>query len=183
MSGRTGSAGGAHVLGSGGSRPQQGFTYIGILFVVAFLGVGLAVIGQLWSFAARRADEEQLLYVGDSYRNAIASYHRARGLFPQSLDDLVADKAGSPPARHLRKLYPDPVTRRTDWRLIAGADGGIVGVASSSMATPIRVANFGVEDQAFKDAKCYCDWEFVYTPPAQRFRLRSRTNAGAPLQR
>jgi hypothetical protein len=49
------------------------------------------------------------------------------------------------------------------------------------MAKPIKAANFEVEDQAFKDANCYCDWEFVYAPPAQRFR--TRTNSAAPLKR
>ena len=168
---------------AGRSGRSAGFTYIGILFVVAFLGMGLAAIGQLWSFGARRADEDQLLWVGHGYRQAIGSYYRARGQFPQSLDDLVADKASSPPARYLRKLYADPITRSAEWRLITGAEGGIVGVASPSMAKPIKVAKFDVDDKLFEDAQCYCDWEFVYTPPAQRFRLRSGNNSAVPLKR
>ena len=150
---------------------QSGFTYLGILFVVAFIGVGLGVIGQLWSISARRSDEQQLLFVGDAYRRAIASYYQHGGRFPQTLDELVLDTRVTPPMHHLRKLYVDPVGYGTEWRVVAGADGGIAGVASQSMVKPLKVANFQREYKAFEDAECYCQWEFTYSAPA-RFRQR-----------
>jgi hypothetical protein len=61
------------------------------------------------------------------------------------------------------------MTGLADWTLIRGADGGIMGVASSSTATPLKVQGFTLLDTAFTDAVCYCDWQFVYTPP-RRFR-------------
>jgi type II secretory pathway pseudopilin PulG len=158
---------------------QHGFTYLGILFAVAFIGVALGVAGQVWSISARRAAESELLFVGDSYRRAIASYYRS-GLsrqYPQSLDELLLDKRSSPPRRHLRKLYSDPVTRRNDWTILTLADGAIIGVASSSMLTPMKTRNFGPEDGAFDDAKCYCEWQFVFFPllaPLERSASEAR---------
>jgi type II secretory pathway pseudopilin PulG len=145
---------------------QNGFTYLGVLFAVAFIGAALGVAGQVWSIASRRAAESDLLFVGDSYRRAIASYYRS-GLarqYPQSLDELLLDTRVSPPHRHLRKLYADPITRRNDWTILALADGAIIGVASSSMLTPMKTRNFGPEDGAFEDAQCYCEWQFTFLP-------------------
>jgi type II secretory pathway pseudopilin PulG len=152
---------------------EHGFTYLGILFVVAFIGVGLSVVGQLWSLSARRADEQQLLYVGDAYRRAIGSYFQHGGRFPQTLDELVLDTRVTPPLHHLRKLYPDPVGHGSEWRVIAGIDGGIAGVASQSMQKPLKAAHFQRLYEAFEKAECYCEWEFTYKPPA-RYRLRTR---------
>jgi type II secretory pathway pseudopilin PulG len=150
-----------------------GFTYIGILLAVAFIGTGLAVVGQLWSVTARRADEQELLYVGDSFRRAIASYYRAGPArqYPQSLDELLLDTRGPVPLRHLRKMYLDPITRQRDWEVVTLADGAIIGVASPSQGTPLKRANFEPQDAAFEGAECYCDWQFLFLPqrsPLQR---------------
>ena len=53
-------------------RPRHaGFTYVGLLIAVAVLGVGLAAVGQVWSTAAAREKERELLFVGNQYRAAI----------------------------------------------------------------------------------------------------------------
>ena len=107
---------------------ELGFTYLGILFVVAFIGVGLGVIGQLWSISARRADEQQLLFVGDAYRRAIGSYYQHGGRFPQTLDELVLDTRVTPPMHHLRKLYVDPSA------MVASGDSSRVATAESPVS-------------------------------------------------
>ena len=62
----------------------------------------------------------------------------------------------------MRKVYRDPITGKDDWTLIRTNDGGIIGVASSSIATPIKKRNFDIDDDLFEDKECYCDWQFVY---------------------
>src|SRR5262245_36530790 len=49
-----------------GPSPElgTGFTYLTILFVVAFMGIGLALTGEVWHTAALREKEAQLLYAG-----------------------------------------------------------------------------------------------------------------------
>ena len=58
---------------------QKGFTYLTILFVVAIMGAGLALTGQVWHTAAMRDKESELLYVGNQYRKAIERYLMASG--------------------------------------------------------------------------------------------------------
>jgi type II secretory pathway pseudopilin PulG len=148
-------------------RSQRGFTYIAILLAVAFLGIGLAAIGSVWATTAQREREAQLLFIGDAYRHAIASYYRAGQRYPQELSELIEDTRSGVVRRHLRRIYADPMTGQADWELIRNPDGGIAGVVSTSIAVPIKRANFANEDSSFVDSQCYCDWRFQYTPPAR----------------
>jgi hypothetical protein len=71
--------------------------------------------------------------------------------------------------RYLRRIYLDPMTNSTDWKLVLAPEGGIKGVYSGSGITPIKRANFPIIDISFADTDCYCAWQFVYEP---RFRRR-----------
>lgn len=150
------------------SRRPEGFAYAGLLFAIVMLGMVLATVGTTWSFSSRRDREAQLLWTGDQYRGAIASYflHGPSGVrqYPQSLEDLLEDHRGPVLKRHLRRLYVDPVTGKADWQLERLADGAIIGVRSASLERPIKQAGFQPEKQDFEAAECYCDWLFSYRP-------------------
>jgi type II secretory pathway pseudopilin PulG len=144
---------------------QRGFTYVGLLVAVAILGIMLAGAGSLWSFAARREKEAELLFIGHQFRNAIARYYAAGGFrYPRELQDLLDDDRSAVPRHFVRRIYRDPMTGEADWQVIRAADGGVMGIASSSKAKPIKQANFDLFDAGFKDKDCYCDWEFLYDP-------------------
>jgi type II secretory pathway pseudopilin PulG len=155
-----------------------GFTYIGLLVSIVIVGAALAAVGQVWSTQAQREREVELLYRGDVIRAAIANYVYGRGgsgLYPRALEDLVQDQRGTQVTRYLRRVYEDPMTGMADWTLIRGLDGGIMGVASSSKGAPLKRQGFNTADESFKDATCYCDWQFVYTP-----RVRVTPRASKP---
>jgi type II secretory pathway pseudopilin PulG len=142
---------------------QGGFTYIGLLALIVVIGLMLTMVGHVWSTTAQRDRESELLYSGDAYRSAIASYFASGHRYPTALQDLVLDERYPEPKHHLRKLYPDPMTGRADWSLVMTPGGqGIMGVVSSSQAKPIKVDGFEAVDDAFKDSDCYCSWQFVY---------------------
>ena len=151
---------------------QTGFTYLGLLFAIAILGITLATVGVVWSTEIRRDKEAELLWVGNQYRAAIGQYYATGGQYPAQLADLLEDTRFPQTRRYLRKLFADPMTGKVDWQLIDLMGTGIMGVASSSQGKPIKVAGFAGRDASFKDAVCYCDWKFVYTgryfraPPA-----------------
>lgn len=147
-------------------RSERGFTFIGLLVAVAVMGLLLTLVARVWSTAERRERETQLLWVGSQYRLAIASYYNHGNRFPETLDELLTDNRFPVPLRHLRQLYPDPMTGKPDWTLImTPADGQrIMGVASSSNAVPIKRKNFDSDDAAFEDLDCYCLWQFMVKP-------------------
>ena len=155
------------------SGRQGGFAFLFTLLLVALLGLGLVLVSDLDSTLARRERELALLQIGHEFRQALARYASGRpgvagGAYPLRLDDLVLDPRGLKPARHLRRLYLDPMTGRADWGLIR-AGGRIVGVYSRSVAQPMRQDGFDVDDANFKGASRYRDWVFLH--PAGRSLL------------
>ena len=148
---------------------EQGFTYLAVLLAVAVMTIGLGAAATVWSQSSQRDREADLLFVGDQYRQAIASYYeRSPGgakRYPQKLDDLLEDKRWPVVMRHLRRLYKDPITGGDLVPVEAPGDAGIMGVASASEAEPLKAGGFRPRDEAFERAKSYADWKFTYSPP------------------
>jgi len=147
---------------------ERGFTYLGVMIIVMVMGMGLAAFGTIYSQTAQRDKEAELLFVGEQFREAIKSYYlKGPGgqAYPKKLEDLVEDKRFPMPMRHLRRIYPDPITASTDWGLVEAPGGGIMGVYSKSEAKPIKQSNFSARQAGFEDAASYTKWTFVHSPP------------------
>ena len=148
-----------------GSDRQRGYTYIGLLVSVVILGLMLTIVARVWSTTEQREREAQLLWIGHAYRMAISSYFSMGHQYPLTLELLLTDDRFPVPKHHLRQLYADPMTGKADWTLITNPSSpGIMGVASSSKATPIKRKGFEPVDEVFADTDCYCAWQFVYVP-------------------
>jgi type II secretory pathway pseudopilin PulG len=153
---------------------ERGFTYLAMLLAVAVVGIGLAAAGTLWSTAAKREREQELLFAGDQFRRAIRLYFRNSpnqstpgAAYPKALKDLLEDTRRGDTKRHLRKLYADPLTGKPEWGLVTvkAPDGErIMGVYSLSDATPFKTSGFRDENRAFEGAKQFSDWKFFYEP-------------------
>jgi type II secretory pathway pseudopilin PulG len=152
---------------SAGSR-QQGFTLAGAMLLVAALGAGMAAYGEFASHAAQREKEQQLLFVGNQFRQAIAAYYEgtpgAVKRFPRKLDELLQDQRHPTVRRHLRRLYADPITGKRDWGLVQAPEGGIMGVYSLSPAQTIKTGAFALRDRSLEGASRYADWQFTHQP-------------------
>ena len=145
-------------------KKQKGFTLMGAMIMVAAMGAGLAVYGQMASHAAQREKEAELLFRGNQYRQAIQSYYKKDQKYPRALAELLEDRRYPNPAHHLRKLHADPITGRPEWGLMEAPGGGIMGVYSKSEEAPIKTRGFTLANKTFADAKRYADWQFFYTP-------------------
>jgi type II secretory pathway pseudopilin PulG len=174
-------SGNGRALGAGLPVRQQGFTYLSALLLIVMMGTALAAVGQVWSTVGKRERELQLIWVGTQYAQALRSYYRSGtgvSQYPDSLDELLEDHRFPSIQRHLRRLYPDPMTGSADWGLSKSIDGRITGVYSQSAETPLKTANFPPQWQEFEDMTSYADWRFV----AEKAFLESSSNrpAGAP---
>lgn len=145
---------------------QAGFTLVGALILCAFMGAGALAYGELASHAAQREKEQELLFIGNQFRQAIGAYYeRAPGTvkrFPKKLEDLLEDKRHLVPQRYLRRMYADPITGKREWGLMQAPDGGIMGVYSLSDAQPIKRAGFAARDSILAAIGRYSDWHFSY---------------------
>ena len=146
-------------------KKPLGFTFIGLMIIIAISGILLAAVGTVWQQDVQREREKDLLYYGDVYRRAITQYYQQspNGLkqFPKKLDDLVTDRRFPNPRHHIRVLYPNPITKDGSWQLIRVA-GRIKGVTTNSDKSPIKVSGFPEVYAAFEQAETYADWQFVH---------------------
>ncbi|MGV2293558.1 type II secretion system protein [Trinickia sp. YCB016] len=160
---------------------ERGIAYMGVLVMIAVLGFGIMEAASVWSTTLRRQQEAELLFVGGQYRDAIAHYYQSAegSRYPESLDALVEDKRVPYTLRHLRRLYPDPLTGKTDWELVKSPEGGIMGVYSKAPGKPLKQGGFATENAEFADKSSYQDWRFVYVPQDPNANSSSTTSAPA----
>lgn len=146
------------------NRHQSGFTYILVLIALVVVGILVEVAVIPESQRIQRQREQELLFRGLAYREAIRSYYEADRLsaqYPRRLEDLLLDNRVAH-RRHIRKLYKDPVTGG-DWQLIRNGQGGITGVVSAGRGVPLKQAGFPPGLESFEQAKHYSDWVFEYS--------------------
>jgi type II secretory pathway pseudopilin PulG len=161
---------------------QDGFTYLALLFAVAIMGAVLGATAVVWYTQVQRDKEQDLLFVGHAYRQAIAEYYEKTPgnakQYPKKLEDLLEDKRQARLTRYLRKLYRDPVTGSKEWGIVAGPGETIAGVYSLSTKAPIKTANFDDADKDFSGAASYADWKFLPAQPTPT--APTPTPAGQP---
>lgn len=148
---------------------QSGAVLLIVMLFVLVSTLAASTLVQSYQTQTRREKEEQLLFVGDQYRRAIASYYGvvppggARSL-PQSIENLLNDQRFPTPMQHLRQAYPDPMTGKADWVLVR-AGTGIAGVHSRSTLEPFKQSGFELRYRVFEGKKSYEDWVFVVATP------------------
>ena len=150
---------------------QEGFTYVGLLLLLALASTALAGAGTLWSIESRRDKEAELLFIGAQFADAITSFreHAPAGQmerFPRRLEELLDDKRWPSTRRHLRQVFVDPMTGSRDWGLVRGPGGEIMGVHSLAGGAPLKKGNFPGQWVTFAQARSYRDWRFVYSGSA-----------------
>lgn len=189
---------------STGRNRSLGFTYIGVLLLIAFMGVALGLVGEVWRTVQIREAERDLRFIGNEFRRAIGRYYESTPgpvkQFPQSLGNLLNDDRYPGTRRYLRRLYRDPISNSHHWGLVKTPEGGIAGIYSLSEEEPIglfapgsagaevaNVVGVGTTSPTKKDADAkkpqYSDWKFVYTPSSAQTATPPATGTTTPTNR
>lgn len=93
-------------------RRQNGYTLLILLFAVSIVSIGLIVAVPVWQTQIQREKEEELIFRGNQYVEAVRLYQQKKpGVFPSTLEELVEEKC-------LRRLYKDPMTSHGEWNVI-----------------------------------------------------------------
>lgn len=148
------------------ARRLRGVVLLTVLLFVFLTALAASSMVQMVQTQTHREREEELLFVGDQYRRAIAAYYNTipvgtvRSL-PASLDALLSDQRFATPVQHLRRLYADPLTGRPEWGLVQEG-GGIVGVYSLSELSPMKRQGFAPVYRHFEGKDSYADWKFIH---------------------
>jgi type II secretory pathway pseudopilin PulG len=125
--------------------PSPGYSLIVLLFAVALLVIGLMVAVPVWQTQVRRAMEEELIFRGNQYVEAIRIFQTKKpGSFPKNLDELLEEKC-------LRKMFKDPMTKHGEWNIILPYRGISSNQESrSSGFTPQQVQSMGQGQESFQ---------------------------------
>jgi type II secretory pathway pseudopilin PulG len=112
-------------------RPA-GYTFIILLVMMTILAIGLLVAVPLWETEIRREWEEELIFRGLQYVEAIRLFQAKRpGTFPKTIEELVK-------GRFLRRAYRDPMMADGRWDIVL-----MPGTASSSLVAAARGGSEG----------------------------------------
>jgi type II secretory pathway pseudopilin PulG len=154
---------------------KKGYLVIMLMLAVFAISIGLLVAVPVWQTQVRREQEEELIFRGNQYVEAVRLYlFKYPGRYPTSLRELLEKKC-------IRKLYKDPMTASGEWNVILNpgtvaspSSAGsaeqeillvpekllpsvkqpvILGVASSSRKQSLRIYN---------NQETYDKWLFYY---------------------
>jgi type II secretory pathway pseudopilin PulG len=152
---------------------EKGYTLIILLFALFVMSIGLLVAVPVWETQIQREKEEELIFRGKQYVEAIRLFQTKNpGSFPKTFDELVEEKC-------IRKLYTDPMTEDGEWNIILPYSGisakkgvsvqkvlvaplsvlpsiqnpQIIGVVSSSTRASIKI---------YLEQETYDRWLFFY---------------------
>jgi type II secretory pathway pseudopilin PulG len=104
-------------------KEEDGALLLILMVGVAVMSIGVGVAAQAWSTIWRRDSEEELIFRGGQYVDAILAYRKEHGgQFPTDLTELM--KLGPRQLRYIRKLYRDPINPTGQWGLLYLVPGG-----------------------------------------------------------
>ncbi len=93
------------------SIPANGYTLAGALVLIAIMSIFMAISLPLWTRVKQRENEEELIFRGKEYAEAIARYHAKFNSYPPDMETLEKLK-------FVRKLYKDPMTASGKWKVL-----------------------------------------------------------------
>ena len=91
---------------------RAGYTMVTLLVFLTILVIGLLVAVPVWQTQIQRENEEELIFRGHQYVEAIRLFEKkSPGTFPKDIEDLVKKRC-------LRRHFRDPMTKDGKWYLI-----------------------------------------------------------------
>ncbi len=100
-------------------RPDRGYVMIMLMLIVSILAIGLLVALPVWETQLRREKEEELIFRGNQYVEAVRLFQlKNPGRFPATLEELDEE-------RFIRKLFRDPMSPTGEWNVVLFVGGAV----------------------------------------------------------
>jgi len=114
-------------------KPESGFALLMVFLMGAIIGITLYIEMPRVAFESQRSREQLLIDRGLQYQRAIQLFYRKYKAYPQSMDDLETTRN----IRFLRRRYVDPMTGKSEWRIIHVGPGGVLTDSLIKPANPL----------------------------------------------
>ncbi|MCP2604564.1 hypothetical protein NLC29_00210 [Candidatus Aminicenantes bacterium AH-873-B07] len=91
---------------------NKGYALIALMILISVMCIFLMTAVPVWQTIIQREKEEELIFRGKQYVEAIRIYQSKHpGAFPRNLEELYKERC-------IRKLYRDPMTEHGKWYVI-----------------------------------------------------------------
>lgn len=97
----------------GDRAAEAGYNMVMLVVAITLLSIIVATVLPLASTEIRREKEEELIFRGFQYAEAIRIFHQKNSRYPVKLEELLEVKP-----RVIRQLWKDPMTKDGKWGLI-----------------------------------------------------------------
>jgi type II secretory pathway pseudopilin PulG len=94
-------------------RPEGGYTLVALVIIFAVMTILLAAVLPSWTTMLQREKEEELVFRGLQYAEAIRVFQVRFGRYPVRLEELIEVRP-----RSIRQLWADPMTDGGQWGLV-----------------------------------------------------------------
>ncbi|HVS04158.1 MAG TPA: type II secretion system protein [Thermoanaerobaculia bacterium] len=110
--------------GARGDGGEAGYNLVILMVLITLLNIAVAMAMPLWSTAMRRDREEELIFRGLQYAEAIRVFEQRQGRLPVRLEELLEVEP-----RSIRRLWEDPITGSRRWGVLfaSGPQGDLPG--------------------------------------------------------
>jgi hypothetical protein len=122
------------------ATPESGFAMLLVFLMAAFIAISLYMQIPRVAFQAQRQKEQLLIERGEQYKRAIQVFVRTNGRYPGKIEDLENFNN----RRFLRHRFVDPMTGKTEWRLIH-INGGVF---TDSIVNKLKAGQQGQQNGA-----------------------------------
>ncbi len=95
-----------------------GYTLAGLMIVLIVLEIAIAIAVPLWSGAAKRDREEELIFRGLQYAEAVRVFQQLEGRLPAGLKELAEHEP-----RVLRQAWTNPIKYEDGWLPVLQPEG------------------------------------------------------------
>ncbi len=92
---------------------EEGYNLVVLLVLVTVMNVALALALPSWTHHAKREKEQELIFRGLQYAEAVRVFQARHGRFPNTLEELVEVEP-----RSIRQLFEDPMSENGKWGLL-----------------------------------------------------------------
>ncbi len=146
-------------------KKTSGYTILLLMFMVFVMSIGLMIAVPVWQTQIQREKEEELIFRGKQYVEAIRLFQRKNpGAFPKDFEELIEEKC-------LRKLFEDPMSADGKWNLILLTQGPTSQRSRQSRRTSRRSQPRGQASPARRQMSAFSVQTVLIAPTAALSRI------------
>ena len=120
---------------------EAGYNLVVLAVLITVMNIAVAAALPYWSSWAKRQKEEELIFRGLQYAEAIRLFRVRQGRLPTALEELIEVEP-----RVIRQLWPNPMDEEGRWGLLmqgSPSSGGQQGNRRAGSATPATAGAAG----------------------------------------